>query len=485
MNGTVGSLKGHLNGLADGLKANLNALWGKICAYVGCPLPQLAPSAANERDKPRKMKKGAAAAEIPCLTFEDLCPAEYNIEHLDKIIVQAHAKTSASLQAAAVNVLGLAAQSLLTYLMTRLVSLGGSSQGELAGYAMFSMLPLLSGKLPGILAGSLAPKSDVEAIVWANIHRTVIEKSKALVETLPKQEQEEIHRLDARVSLSLLQLAGGGTPFKPPSTYGSIYDYLIVRQGKMLAKPRLWFNYMERIDRRKLDEFLATQPQDDALFYRMVISKIILDSSIQSPDVQRMQVLLHGEPGVGKSYQLQRLFDLLEVPIIKFNTHSVDPPGFLDDGDRTYKILKGPGKPIRVVTDHPLADAMRNLGYKNPVLFCEEFEANPRFTTPWLVAYIKKLFDPQAKPRRPGPARHLLLHDQRQAAGVRRRHSQQNAGASPAEAHCGAEEDTASSENRRDRGDGPAPPGPRPTPRACRRGLPAVWAPWSGRRTTC
>jgi hypothetical protein len=264
-----------------------------------------------------------------------------------------------------------------------------SSGEQIAGYAL---LATLQKELTEILFRDLLPTRDLKAKIWMKIFEIVVAKSETLVEELADSVRTDIARLDARISTSLMELARANEPHRPPFSYSGIYDYLVIRQSALLAEPRIWCNYLETLDKKKMEEFLCDQSDRDAQLYRAVIYAIAGKSALA--DGERVQLMIYGAPGFGKSRQLDRLVNLLGGPVIKYNAEAAAGLAPVEERNPPYTVKKREETADTATTRNELKDAVRRSGYKNPIVLINEFEASSFKWNTWKAAFFKKLLDP-------------------------------------------------------------------------------------------
>lgn len=248
------------------------------------------------------------------------------------------------------------------------------------------------------LASPIFGLSDDGVYKCRAVFAEVVRASAGLLTELPIPIQEAVFRLDNEVKASLETLSQQRSPDYGPRTVEAIYEFLLIRQAFWLGQPRRFINYFESHDRIGLQQFLDPTRENRPAKMTAILTEVaysIIASSIRGRfDNTRPQFWFYGEGGTGKNYSVMELAKKFRASIITISFEK------LGDDDLTgqvynYAIKRIPGERSTLKAKGKLRDAVRDCGYRNPILLIDEFSAADLKKYPWKQSACKLLFNPE------------------------------------------------------------------------------------------
>jgi hypothetical protein len=357
------------------------------------------------------------ARQIEPLRLSEAPPVEYNIKHLEKIIGAEMDSMVFDLPNTCLQLGKILIQTAAGYVLNQLLTNHGTSDADpqsrvdpLIKFALINGCQELTRKILELAIKE--PRKDVE--FWRRVHGHVRRTIGDFVESLSPEERTPVNIIHDSIDRSLTALAKDLEPHTEPKTTTQIYEYLVVLLAGHLGKPRKMFNYLAAVDIATMEKMLGGLGEA-ALFFKVVVFSIIARSvapehSFEDTDKETigLQVLITGDPGIGKTKIIKGIPEVIGIRPIDFNAEAKKESPFIRE-QSAFKFQSRPGQSDTATTESVLDDAIRHSGYLNTPVLVDELQAAAGVMNrdPRKHAQQKRLFDPSRG--KDDPLRHTIV----------------------------------------------------------------------------
>jgi DNA polymerase III delta prime subunit len=263
--------------------------------------------------------------------------------------------------------------------------------------AMFAGATLIAQKIDPIithLLQSVVPMLREDTDGLRMTHLRLVEETRSQVEKASTDIQRIVGEMDTAIQCSLVALRDHKSPPGEPASIADAKLWMWARQRFWLGLPDRRRNFFETADMQKVEDLINERPERERMEFGLLMSDIIASSAIGSTG-SRLQALLHGEPGTGKTRFAERLAESLQAATILFPESEMQNAMLASHPAIQAKEGKIPGQPAGHEIKFPsIRDAIARAGVTNPLLLFEDF-AMKTFESPNVASSLLQFCDPR------------------------------------------------------------------------------------------